>query len=115
MLRSRVRFYNFEPTKYWTVDKESAEIYADSFDVVMPRDVSRVELMSEVLVSHANAALTPRARVRLGRLVIDDGWANARRYDSETARRNALPARLRFCDHHRAHRAVGGLPPISRL
>jgi hypothetical protein len=25
-------------------------------------------------VSHANAALTPRARLRLARLIIDDGW-----------------------------------------
>ena len=25
-------------------------------------------------MSHANAALTPRARLRLARLVIDDGW-----------------------------------------
>ena len=38
----------------------------------------------EVFVSHANAALTPRARLRLARLVIDHGWPIARaaeRYD----------------------------------
>lgn len=28
----------------------------------------------EVLVSHANAALTPRARLRLARLIVDQGW-----------------------------------------
>jgi transposase-like protein len=28
-------------------------------------------------VSHANAALTPRARLRLAQLVIDDGWTYA--------------------------------------
>ncbi|GAA4726066.1 hypothetical protein GCM10025782_25400 [Pedococcus ginsenosidimutans] len=28
--------------------------------------------------THANAVLTPRARLRLGRLVIDDGWPVAR-------------------------------------
>jgi transposase InsO family protein len=28
-------------------------------------------------VSHANAALTPRARLRLARLVVDDGWTRA--------------------------------------
>ena len=44
-----------------------------------------------------------------------DGWAYARRYDSETARREALPAWLHFYNHHRAHSATGGLPPISRL
>src|SRR3954447_5028588 len=34
--------------------------------------------------THANAALTPRARLRLARLIIDDGWPPARaaeRYD----------------------------------
>lgn len=38
----------------------------------------------EVFVSHANAALTPRARLRLARLVIDHGWPIAQaaeRYD----------------------------------
>jgi transposase InsO family protein len=44
-----------------------------------------------------------------------DGWAYARFYDSETARREALPAWLHFYNHHRAHSAIGGLPPISRL
>ena len=29
-------------------------------------------------MSHANAALTPRARLRLARLVVDDGWPIAR-------------------------------------
>ncbi len=29
----------------------------------------------EVLVSHANAALTPRHRLRLGRAVVEDGWS----------------------------------------
>ncbi len=28
----------------------------------------------EALVSHANAALTPRARLRLARLIVEDGW-----------------------------------------
>ena len=44
-----------------------------------------------------------------------DGWAYARLYDSETARREALPDWLHFYNHHRAHSAIGGLPPISRL
>jgi hypothetical protein len=38
----------------------------------------------EVFVSHANAALTPRARLRLARLIVDQGWPVARaaeRYD----------------------------------
>jgi transposase InsO family protein len=31
----------------------------------------------EAFVSHANAALTPRARLRLARLIVDDGWTPA--------------------------------------
>jgi transposase InsO family protein len=44
-----------------------------------------------------------------------DGWAYARLYDSDTARRQALPAWLHFYNHHRAHSAIGGHPPITRL
>jgi transposase InsO family protein len=46
---------------------------------------------------------------------LSDGWAYARLYDSETARRAALPGWLHFYNHHRAHSAIGALPPISRL
>ena len=44
-----------------------------------------------------------------------DGWAYARLYRSEAERRNALPTWLHFYNHHRAHSAIGGQPPISRL
>jgi transposase InsO family protein len=44
-----------------------------------------------------------------------DGWAYTRFYDSESERRAALPAWLHFYNHHRAHSAIGGHPPISRL
>jgi transposase InsO family protein len=44
-----------------------------------------------------------------------DGWAYARHYDSEAARRQTLPAWLHSYNHHRAHSAIGGLPPVSRL
>jgi transposase InsO family protein len=44
-----------------------------------------------------------------------DGWAYARLYQSEQARRDALPAWLHFYNHHRLHTAIGGHPPISRL
>lgn len=44
-----------------------------------------------------------------------DGWAYARFYDSEAQRRAALPAWLHFYNHHRAHSAIGGKPPVSRL
>ncbi|MCT2588213.1 transposase, partial [Actinophytocola sp. S1-96] len=34
---------------------------------------------------------------------------------SDTERRTALPAWLHFYNHHRAHSAIGGQPPITRL
>ena len=44
-----------------------------------------------------------------------DGWAYARFYDSEHHRRAALPGWLHFYNHHRAHSAIGGKPPVTRL
>jgi transposase InsO family protein len=44
-----------------------------------------------------------------------DGWAYARYYDSEVQRRAALPTWLHFYNHHRAHSAIGGKPPVTRL
>ena len=46
---------------------------------------------------------------------LNDGWAFTRFYNSEQARRNALPAFLHHYNHHRPHTAIGGLPPITRL
>ena len=44
-----------------------------------------------------------------------DGWAFKKFYNSETARRKALPAWLHEYNHHRPHTAIGGSAPISRL
>jgi transposase InsO family protein len=44
-----------------------------------------------------------------------DGWAYARFYESTEQRNNALPGWLHFYNHHRAHSAIGGRPPINRL
>ncbi|WP_148666449.1 integrase core domain-containing protein, partial [Cryobacterium aureum] len=35
--------------------------------------------------------------------------------NSESARRNALPAWIHEYNHHRPHTAIGNHPPISRL
>jgi transposase InsO family protein len=43
------------------------------------------------------------------------GWAYARLYSSESARRNALKAWIHYYNHHRPHTATGNRPPISRL
>ncbi|MBK1789474.1 IS481 family transposase, partial [Prauserella cavernicola] len=44
-----------------------------------------------------------------------DGWAYARLYTSTEQRNTALPAWLHFYNHHRAHSAIGGRPPATRL
>jgi transposase InsO family protein len=42
-------------------------------------------------------------------------WAFVRHYNSESARRNALPAWLHHYNHHRLHTGIGKAAPISRL
>jgi len=44
-----------------------------------------------------------------------DGWAFKRFYNSENARRAALPAWLHEYNHHRPHTAIGKATPITRL
>jgi transposase InsO family protein len=44
-----------------------------------------------------------------------DGWAYTRLYESTQQRNTALPGWLHFYNHHRAHSAVGGQPPVTRL
>lgn len=44
-----------------------------------------------------------------------DGWAYARFYTSTEQRNTALPGWLHFYNHHRAHSAIGGRPPVTRL
>jgi transposase InsO family protein len=46
---------------------------------------------------------------------LGDGWAYARFYESTEQRNAALPGWLHFYNHHRAHSAIGGQPPITRL
>ena len=43
------------------------------------------------------------------------GWAFARLFPSESARRHALPAWIHEYNHHRPHTAIGNVPPITRL
>ncbi len=46
---------------------------------------------------------------------LGEGWAYARLYESTEQRDTALPAWLHFYNHHRAHSAIGGRPPVTRL
>lgn len=62
-------------------------------------------------MSHANAALTPRARLRLARLVVDQGWPIARaaeRYDV------SWPTAKRWADRYRRLGAAGMHDASSR-
>ncbi|WP_448062693.1 IS481 family transposase [Cellulomonas hominis] len=62
-------------------------------------------------MSHANAALTPRARLRLARLIVEDGWPvalAARRYDV------AWPTAKRWADRYRAMGEAGMADRSSR-
>ena len=46
---------------------------------------------------------------------LGDGWAYAKFYTSTPERNDALPGWLHFYNHHRAHSALGGQPPVTRL
>jgi transposase InsO family protein len=62
-------------------------------------------------VSHANAALTPRARLRLARLIVDEGWPVARaaeRYDV------SWPTAKRWADRYRQAGPAGMADRSSR-
>lgn len=44
-----------------------------------------------------------------------DGWAFSRHFETETARRNALPEWLHYDNYHRPHTAISTKPPNSRI
>jgi transposase InsO family protein len=65
----------------------------------------------EVLVSHANAALTPRHRLRIARLIVDDGWPvvlAARQFNV------SWPTAKRWADRYAAMGAAGMVDRSSR-
>jgi hypothetical protein len=51
---------------------------------------------------------------RFNRTLLEE-WAYRRSYRSQTARARALPAWVHRYNHHRAHTALGGRPPVSRV
>jgi len=59
----------------------------------------------------------PQTNGKIERLhrTMADGWAYAKLYNSENARRAALAGWLHQYNHHRPHSALGGQPPITRL
>jgi len=59
----------------------------------------------------------PQTNPKLARFhrTLADGWAFKKFYNSESARRAALPAWIHYYNHHRPHTAIGRSTPISRL
>ena len=51
---------------------------------------------------------------RFNRTLLEE-WAYRRLYRSQAARTRALPAWIHRYNHHRAHTALGGHPPITRV
>lgn len=62
-------------------------------------------------MSHANAALTPRARLRLARLIVDQGWPVARAAERHDV---AWPTAKRWADRYREHGPAGMADRSSR-
>jgi len=62
-------------------------------------------------VSHANAALTPRQRLRIARLIVEDGWAVAHAAASSTS---PWPTAKRWADRYAAMGVEGMTDRSSR-
>ncbi len=65
----------------------------------------------EVLLSHANAALTPRHRLRMARAVVEDGWSVAY---AAAVFNVAWPTAKRWADRYRAEGPAGMVDRSSR-
>jgi transposase InsO family protein len=75
-------------------------------------------LLSEAGITHTRTRpYTPRTNGKVERFhrTLADEWAYVRVYRSEVARTKALDRWLHLYNHHRAHTALGGQPPMSRV
>lgn len=81
----------------------------------MSGPVERVERVSMAWASSWRFPLPyrPQTNGKIERFhrTLGDGWAHVRYYDSDDARRAALPAWIRHCNHHRLHTAIGNTRP----
>lgn len=74
-------------------------------------ELSRFRLEGEALVVHANAALTPTHRLRVARLIVEDGWPVVRAAEYF---RVSWPTAKRWADRYRAEGAAGMRDRSSR-
>ena len=73
---------------------------------------------SELAITHKRTRpYRPQTNGKIERFhrTLGDGWAYARFYESTKQRNDQLDGWLHFYNHHRAHSAIGGHPPITRL
>ena len=76
------------------------------------------EACAELRITHKRTRpYRPQTNGKIERFhrTLGDGWAYARLYESTEQRDIALPGWLHFYNHHRAHSAIGGRPPVTRL
>ena len=76
------------------------------------------DLCAELGIKHRRTkAYRPQTNGKIERFhrTLSDGWAYSRLYESDSARRNALPAWIHHYNHHRLHTAIGKVPPITRF
>ncbi len=69
------------------------------------------------IVHKRTRAYRPQTNGKIERFhrTLAEGWAFKKFYNSESARRAALPAWLHEYNHHRPHSAIGKASPITRL
>ena len=82
------------------------------------RSAAWAEACAELDIKHKRTRpYRPQTNGKIERFhrTLADGWAYARFYDSTDLRNAALPGWLHFYNHHRAHSAIGGRPPVTRL
>jgi transposase InsO family protein len=76
------------------------------------------ETCTELGIKHSRTRpYRPQTNGKIERFhrTMSDGWGYAHCYQSESERRQALPAWLHKYNHHRPHTACGNKPPVTRL
>ncbi|WP_240051802.1 integrase core domain-containing protein, partial [Pseudonocardia sp. EV170527-09] len=98
-----------ESTEVWAVPSDNGSAY---------KSYAWRDACAELAITHKRTRpYRPQTNGKIERFhrTLADGWAYARLYESTRQRNDALPGWLHFYNHHRAHSAIGGQPPVTRL
>jgi transposase InsO family protein len=82
------------------------------------RSMLWAETCAELAITHKRTRpYRPQTNGKIERFhrTLAEGWAFKKFYNSESARRAALPAWIHHYNHHRPHTAIGKATPITRL